>query len=503
MAVEVGEGRERSLGDDRVVVLDEGPPPTVVHHRRDEGLVRQRLRGLKVTWLAGDLLFLGLAFVAVSLLQYGADWEATWDRLLPTWRGWIPAYGVGMVALWRQLGMYRINPGWTAREEMRRSFTSGLYLLALTTSLLFVLNLDQVSRLLVFTVAELLVVWSALTRVAGRQWLANRRLAGHGTVNVLIVGTGRGAVAFMGELDAMTEAGMTGVGYLGPDAEPVPGLQRLGDIDDLAQVLTDHVIDEVVICLSFDRWVTINQVVQVAEDQGKSVHLPVWGLGNIRSPGRLQALAGMPVLSLTPKPEHEGYRWAKRAMDVTGALVGLTMLSPVLLAAGLAIWAQDRGPALYRQERIGMHGRRFRIVKFRTMVMNADQMLTAEMAELHAQGVAFKDEDDPRITRLGRLLRRTSIDELPQLWNVLKGDMSLVGPRPMVQSEVDNFTTTHRRRLSVKPGITGLWQVEARNATDFEQRFAQDLRYIDDFSLAQDVRILAKTVSAVVRMTGS
>lgn len=483
----------------QVIDLQQGSPAAGGRH---EGLVRQRLRGLKVAWLVGDIVLLALAFLLVSRLQYGNDWRTTWSRLLPDWRLWVPVYAGGVAFFWRQLGMYRINPGWSVRQEMRRSFTAGLYLLTLTTGILFAANLDEVSRLLVFTVVEFLVVGSAATRVAGRTWLTRRRSTGRGNVNVLVVGTGELAQLFIAELHAVKEAGMRAVGYLGAWQDDMAGLPRLGDIDELANVLASNVVDEVVVCLGFDHWQTIASVIRSAEDQGKSVHLPVWGLGNVKSEGRFETLGGMPVLSLSARSDRELYRTAKRGMDLAGALVGLLIFSPVLLATAVAIRLQDRGPSLYRQTRIGMHGRAFQIVKFRTMVMNADQLMSEHMAELHRRGEAFKDEEDPRITRLGRFLRKTSIDEFPQFWNVLKGDMSLVGPRPMVQSEVDHFTHTHRRRLSVKPGITGLWQVEARNETDFESRFAQDLRYIDEFSLGLDLRILGRTAGAVLRMTG-
>ncbi len=193
----------------------------------------------------------------------------------------------------------------------------------------------------------------------------------------------------------------------------------------------------------------------------------------------------------------------KRAMDVMGAGVGLLVLSPVLAIAALFILVLDGRPVLFVQDRAGTDGKPFRIVKFRTMRIGAD----AERAMLRSQnevagGASFKLTNDPRITRTGRWLRRTSIDELPQLWNVLAGDMSLVGPRPHPFDDVAGYSDWHFRRLSVKPGLTGLWQISARSNPDFDTWVNLDLEYIDSWSLALDLRIIAGTIPALIRSDG-
>jgi lipopolysaccharide/colanic/teichoic acid biosynthesis glycosyltransferase len=192
----------------------------------------------------------------------------------------------------------------------------------------------------------------------------------------------------------------------------------------------------------------------------------------------------------------------KRAMDVVGAVLGLVLLSPVLLVASIAIVLGEGRPILYSQTRIGLHGRPFRMYKLRTMVRDADARFDSVQHLNERHDVTFKSAADPRITRLGRLLRATSIDELPQLWNVLRGEMSLVGPRPPLEREIVHYDVWHRRRLSMKPGITGLWQVEARTDPEFDHWVERDLAYIDRWSLALDLRILLRTVPAVVGRTG-
>jgi lipopolysaccharide/colanic/teichoic acid biosynthesis glycosyltransferase len=196
-------------------------------------------------------------------------------------------------------------------------------------------------------------------------------------------------------------------------------------------------------------------------------------------------------------------RVLKRALDVTGAAIGLVLLGPLLAAVAVLVRVIDGRPVLFVQERAGLDGVPFRIVKFRTMRIGAD----AERAELRARnevagGASFKLADDPRVTRSGRFLRRTSLDELPQLWNVLLGEMSLVGPRPHPFDDVAGYDDWHFRRLSVKPGLTGLWQVSARSNPDFDTWVRLDLEYIDSWSLGLDIRILAATIPALLRTDG-
>lgn len=195
---------------------------------------------------------------------------------------------------------------------------------------------------------------------------------------------------------------------------------------------------------------------------------------------------------------------AKRALDVIGSGCALLLLSPLFLAIAIAIKLEDRGPVLFRQVRVGRHGREFRMLKFRSMRVDAEARLKELLAKnQHQTGVTFKLKDDPRITRVGKWLRKFSFDELPQFYNVLRGDMSLVGPRPPVPREVALYSLADRRRLAVKPGITCIWQISGRAEIDFPGQVQLDVRYIESRSLLQDIRILLKTIPAVLSGTGA
>jgi lipopolysaccharide/colanic/teichoic acid biosynthesis glycosyltransferase len=196
-------------------------------------------------------------------------------------------------------------------------------------------------------------------------------------------------------------------------------------------------------------------------------------------------------------------RAVKRGIDVVGSALGLLLISPLLLVLAVLVVLDSSGPAFYRQTRAGRHGRPFSMVKFRTMHRDAGEKLAALKAAHQLDGPLFKLEDDPRVTRVGRTLRRFSLDELPQLWNVLRGDMSLVGPRPGLPCEVDDYCDKAVRRLEVSPGMTGAWQVGGRSTLGWQEGLDLDLHYVDHWSLAYDIRILVKTAGAVVRPVGA
>jgi exopolysaccharide biosynthesis polyprenyl glycosylphosphotransferase len=218
---------------------------------------------------------------------------------------------------------------------------------------------------------------------------------------------------------------------------------------------------------------------------------------------RIRPVCGLPLMHME-RPELTGIRrLAKHIFDRGSALLGLFFLSPVLLSIALAVKLTSRGPVLFRQQRVGRDGQTFSMLKFRSMVAGADRMVDGLTAESDGNGVLFKKKDDPRITRVGRFIRRYSLDELPQLINVLRGDMSLVGPRPPLPSEVERYGFDMHRRFLVKPGLTGLWQVSGRSDLSWDDSVRIDVRYVENWSLTFDFMILWKTVGAVLRGSGA
>jgi exopolysaccharide biosynthesis polyprenyl glycosylphosphotransferase len=239
--------------------------------------------------------------------------------------------------------------------------------------------------------------------------------------------------------------------------------------------------------------------------EGSGIELLVSpGLIEVAGPRlHIRPFVGLPLLSIE-EPVFSGWkRVLKGALDRSGAAVALVLIAPVLLALALAVKVTSRGPVLYRQERVGAYGRRYTMLKFRSMVVGADDKLQELLALNEGDGVLFKMRRDPRVTPLGRFLRRFSLDELPQLFNVLGGSMSLVGPRPPLPTEVERYDSKIRRRLLVKPGLTGLWQISGRSDLSWEESVRLDLRYVENWSLALDLLILWKTASAVVRSHGA
>jgi exopolysaccharide biosynthesis polyprenyl glycosylphosphotransferase len=228
------------------------------------------------------------------------------------------------------------------------------------------------------------------------------------------------------------------------------------------------------------------------------------GLIEIAGPRlHVRPFVGLPLLSIEEPVFSGPKRMLKGALDRVGALLAIVLMAPVLLAIAVAVGVSSRGPVLYRQQRVGAHGRLYMMYKFRSMVDGADAKLQDLLTLNEGHGLLFKMRQDPRVTPVGRWLRRLSLDELPQLFNVLTGSMSLVGPRPPLPHEVERYDTSIRRRLLVKPGLTGLWQISGRSDLSWEESVRLDLRYVENWSLALDLLIMWKTLSAVLRSHGA
>jgi len=328
---------------------------------------------------------------------------------------------------------------------------------------------------------------------------AHRAQPGGDVRNVLIVGAGGVGRRVALYMEQHPEAGRKVSGFL--DNEKLLGNGVIGRVPDLARLARTAFVDEVILAAPHDRGLTL-QVLREARRLRLDVEI-VPELFGCKPTGRdVERVADLPVISLHAERLPAAGLILKRVVDVAGAGLALTVLSPLLAAITGLIKLDSRGPVLYCAQRAGRKGRPFRCYKFRTMVNDADALKVHLRRNNQRSGPIFKIADDPRITRLGRFLRRYSLDELPQLWNVLKGDMSLVGPRPHPLDEFAAYEIEHLARLDVTPGITGLWQVSARRDPSFQRGMQLDREYIRTWSLGSDMRILLRTVLAVARGSG-
>ncbi len=381
----------------------------------------------------------------------------------------------------------------------------GLGILALAAAG-WLLRLDFVSRpfLILFGALDLALL---LGEKLALRLLARRvRARGYNYRAVLIVGLNPRAEEIAGIVDAHPWWGLKLLGFVAPNGavpERFAGHPVLGRADDLPQILQREVVDEVLFVLARRQLDDFEESFLVCSELGIRARVAL-AMPHLKARVLLEELEGIPLLTFTTTPAAPFPMFVKQAVDLLVAALALAVLSPLLLLIAAAVKLTSRGPVLFRQTRCGLNGRRFTLLKFRTMVEGAEAQLAAIAHLNEVEGPAFKSRRDPRVTAVGRILRRLSLDELPQLVNVLKGDMSLVGPRPPIPAEVERYERWQRRRLSMKPGLTGLWQVSGRAGLgDFNSWIELDLAYIDQWSLWLDLRILAKTVPAVLTARGA
>jgi exopolysaccharide biosynthesis polyprenyl glycosylphosphotransferase len=277
----------------------------------------------------------------------------------------------------------------------------------------------------------------------------------------------------------------------------------LGTVDDLPRLLEEQVIDEVIFCVPASELEKVSPAIAETELQGINSRLVADFVDLKIARTEVGYFNGVPMLTFATLPQRASDLLIKRILDVVLASVALVIASPLMVVTAVAIKLDSKGPVFFTQERVGQNGRRFSLYKFRTMESGSGDVPAHLRERNEMNGPVFKLRRDPRITGVGRVLRRWSVDELPQLWNVLRGDMSLVGPRPQLPNEVAEYERWQRRRLSMKPGVTGLWQASGRNEIDFEEWIRLDLQYIDNWSVKEDLRILARTLPAVISGRGA
>lgn len=395
------------------------------------------------------------------------------------------------------------DPRVILRDTMRQCVYAGIclvlfeYLLRMDLSRLFLGLFFSYSFLSLF-----------LFRLVAGRGLGIIRREFAGPHYVVVVGSGERALRLGRLLERSAQYGIRLLGFLAEESG-APREVSLSSrvypswpLAELPRLLERRVVDEILFAVPSDKLGELEEVFLLCDEEGVRTRVAVDFFPHVNSTVYLETLGYTPLLTFSAAPHDEVRLMIKRGVDVVIAAVGLIVLLPFMAAIALLIRLTSPGPAIFKQVRCGLNGRRFVFYKFRSMCENAES-LKAQLMHLNSRKTAFKIPHDPRLTPVGRWLRKFSIDEWPQLWNVLKGDMSLVGPRPAVPDEVEQYQRWQRRRLRMRPGLTCLWALAGRDAVDFETWMKMDMQYIDTWSLALDWKILLKTIPRVLAGRGA
>ncbi len=448
------------------------------------------------------LIFLKVGDLVLATVAYGlATFLLVNFSTGPTFSGFLSmriklanflVFGIALLAwhlIYSLCHLYESKRLYTASEVMleaqKATGLATLCLLVIATA--FKIRMVTFPFLLLFWVINFFALLSS--RALLRGFLSGLRKRGRNLRHILILGTNARAVEFARRLRAKPEWGYRNLGFVDEQWSGLSDFNRSGEIlvsalERLSGFLRNNVVDEVAIYLPLrSRHAQASAVASLCAQHGITVRYDSDVFGISKEEAATEEFDADPYFALSREHRHGWSLVLKRLFDITGSFVLLLLLLPVLLIVACLVKVTSPGPVFFSQERIGRNKRRFHMWKFRTMVVGAESLLPRLKAKNEASGPVFKIRDDPRVTAIGRYLRRSSLDELPQLFNVLKGDMSLVGPRPLPVRDVDGFTQDwHRRRFSMRPGITCLWQVQGRSTIGFEQWMELDLKYLDEWS---------------------
>ncbi len=415
-----------------------------------------------------------------------------------------------LIQLFESDFIYRRTPVWNIIKT-----TAIISFIGVTTTITldFLLKMDLFNRSTIGFFGIISFLLLLLKRGAMKYFLSSIRQEGFDPKNILIVGSHKRAERIIHEFKEHREYGLRIRSILDPDSSriglAVDGMQVTGDMSNFKETLKDLDIDEVFFAIDLNSIPNIHEIFTYLDTIGVSYHMMINESVHTYSDKNLNIIPvsinyyGMPMLSFHAIKASHIKLYIKNGIEKVFAVLLIIFSFPVLLLFGLLVYFTSKGPILFKQERVGLHGRKFHQYKLRSMIVDAEE-LKEKYAHLNEQsGPVFKIKNDPRLTRVGKFMRKYSIDELPQLFNIILGSMTLIGPRPPIPSEVSEYKDNHIRRLSMKPGITGLWQVSGRNKLkDFDQWVKLDLEYIENWSFLMDFRIAVKTVSTVLSGTG-
>jgi exopolysaccharide biosynthesis polyprenyl glycosylphosphotransferase len=482
-------------------------------------MLKERARILTVTIFTLDLGLIAAAFFTAYWLR-----DAVLPRLSTTafagpfypLSSYLPLLPLALLiwgALLLSSGSYRSHRTVPLLDEALTVLRVSLLAPAILTLMIFALRLgerlleDQISRSWILLFALLAALFLLTEKLAIRITSRYVRSRGLNYRTVVIVGTSPGAVGIARSIDNHRFWGFRMLGFVHSGETPpedfVGPHPVLGGLGDIPRILERYTVDDVIFSVRRRELDHMEELFEILQELGIRTRFAMNLFPHHEARVQLEELDGVPLLTFSTTPTNQLHLFAKRSLDVGVSLLVLVLGLPLVVLVAIAVKLTSGGTVLFRQTRCGLNGRRFTLYKFRTMVRDAEDQ-RRELEHLNEmKGPAFKLRRDPRVTRVGRLLRKFSLDELPQLWNVLRGDMSLVGPRPPIPEEVAQYQRWQRRRLSMKPGLTCLWQISGRNELDFDRWMELDLQYIDSWTPMLDFKILLKTIPAVLSGRGA
>ncbi len=460
-------------------------------------------RKVKIVFALTDVALTTLAFIAAYQTRARLHLEKNFFLDFPKAVLLLVVSALGLVAIGYWLSIYEKLDSAHVRVVLRDTFRQCALGAVCLVMAEFLLRLD-LSRSFVLIFATYCWILLCLFRInAGHVVGVIRREFG-ARHYVMVVGSGEGALRLGEALEQSARYGIRLTGFFTDDPGPITLSREYPSyrLTELPELLRRHVIDEIIFAVDSQRLAGMEEMFLLCDEEGVRTRVLVDFFPHVNSQVYLDRLGSAPLLTFSAAPHDEVRLLLKRITDLVLAAASLVLLLPFMLLTVLLIKITSPGPAIFRQVRCGLNGRRFVFYKFRSMCDNAEE-LKAELEHLNRKSTAFKIPNDPRLTRVGRYLRKFSIDEWPQLWNVVKGDMSLVGPRPAVPEEVEHYQRWQRRRLRMRPGLTCLWAIMGRDALDFDTWMKMDMQYIDTWSLALDWKIIFRTIPRVLTGKGA
>jgi exopolysaccharide biosynthesis polyprenyl glycosylphosphotransferase len=468
-------------------------------------------RAATLSWILADLFFINIAFILAYWVRYDLQLfravDPAFDVPYRVYLPFVAIFALLLILVYRQEGIYLLRRKISWFDEFYAIVHGTATGTIITIVVIFLYRPAFYSRVIFIYAGLLSIAILGLSRLIKVSLLRQVRREGIGARRVLVIGAGEVGRTVMRAVVANPEYGFNIIGFL--DDHPAKGetdigrFKALGSLDNLANVMEEESIEEVIITLPWQYHRKIIQVMAHCERQNVRARIVPDMFQMTVSHMHVEEIAGVPMIGIKEIGISGLNQLVKRAIDVGSSALALFLFAPLMALVALMIKMDSPGPVLFRQERVGKNGQRFTLYKFRSMGVGAEEQQD-ELQDLNeADGPLFKIKDDPRATRLGKWLRRLSLDELPQFYNVLRGEMSLIGPRPPLPTEVAQYKEWHKRRLEVSPGLTGLWQVSGRSELTFDEMAMLDIYYIENWSLGLDTKILWQTIPKVLFGNGA